>query len=99
MTIPLILLAIPSVIAGYLIGSMVYGDFFANAIFVLPQHDVLAHHAEDYHGVIGFIKHGVMALPFWLAIAGIGTAYYLYMVRVDLPSKIQPANYKHPQKK
>ena len=88
-TIPLILLAIPSVIAGYFIGSMVFGDFFGSAIFVLPQHDVLAHHAESYHGVIGFIQHGIMAPPFWLAIAGIATAYYLYMVRVDLPAKIQ----------
>tara|TARA_R110002111_G_scaffold54777_1_gene94484 strand:+ start:72 stop:2027 length:1956 start_codon:yes stop_codon:yes gene_type:complete len=84
-TVPLILLAIPSVIAGLLIGSMVYGDFFEGAIFVLDKHDVLGQHAADYHGIWGFMLHGVMALPFWLAMAGVATAYYLYMVRPDIP--------------
>ena len=88
-TLPLILLAIPSVTAGYFIGTMVFGDFFGNAIIVHTEHDVLAHHAESYHGVIGFILHGVTALPFWLAMAGVATAYYLYMLRPDLPVKIQ----------
>lgn len=88
-TLPLILLAIPSVTAGYFIGTMVFGDFFGNAIIVHTEHDVLAHHAESYHGVIGFILHGVTALPFWLAMAGVATAYYLYMLRPDLPTKIQ----------
>jgi len=88
-TIPLILLAIPSIIAGLLIGDMVMGDFFADAVYVSAEHDVLAHLSESYHGVIGFMIHGVMALPFWLAMAGVATAYYLYMVRTDLPAKIQ----------
>lgn len=88
-TVPLILLAIPSVIAGYLIGSMVFGDFFGNAIMVHAEHDVLAHHAESYHGVVGFVLHGLTALPFWLAMAGVATAYYLYMLKPELPAKIQ----------
>ena len=88
-TVPLILLAIPSVVVGYLIGSMVFGDFFGNAIIVHAEHDVLAHVAEEYHGVIGFMLHGMMQLPFWLAMAGVATAYYLYMIRPELPAKIQ----------
>ncbi|HHA19126.1 MAG TPA: NADH-quinone oxidoreductase subunit L, partial [Methylophaga sp.] len=88
-TVPLILLAIPSVVVGYLIGSMVFGDFFGNAIIVHAEHDVLAHVAEEYHGVIGFMLHGMMQLPFWLAMAGVATAYYLYMMRPELPAKIQ----------
>ena len=88
-TLPLILLAIPSVVAGYLIGPMVFGDFFGNAIIVHADHDVLAHVAEDYHGVVGFMLHGMTQLPFWLAMSGVATAYYLYMVRPDLPAKIQ----------
>ncbi|MDC9724383.1 MAG: NADH-quinone oxidoreductase subunit L [Gammaproteobacteria bacterium] len=88
-TIPLILLAIPSVVVGYLIGSMVFGDFFGNAIIVHAEHDVLAHVAEEYHGVLGFILHGMTQLPFWLAMSGVATAYYLYMVRPELPAKIQ----------
>lgn len=88
-TIPLILLAIPSVLAGYFIGSMVFGDFFGNAIIVHAEHDVLAHHAESYHGILGFITHGLMALPFWLAMAGVATAYFLYIKRPDVPAKLQ----------
>ncbi len=88
-TLPLILLAIPSVVAGYLIGPMVFGDFFGNAIIVHADHDVLAHVAEEYHGVFGFILHGLTQLPFWLAMSGVATAYYLYMVRPELPAKIQ----------
>jgi NADH-quinone oxidoreductase subunit L len=87
-TLPLILLAIPSVISGLFIGQMVFGDFFEGSIFVLEQHDVLGQLGADYHGVWGFILHGVMALPFWLAMAGVATAYFLYMVRPDIPVKL-----------
>jgi len=88
-TVPLILLAIPSVVAGYFLGSMVFGDFFGNSIMVHAEHNVLEHHAQNYHGIIGFIMHGMMALPFWLAMAGVATAYYLYMKRPDIPAKLQ----------
>jgi NADH-quinone oxidoreductase subunit L len=88
-TVPLILLAIPSVISGLLIGQMVFGDFFAGSILVAEQHDVLGQLGADYHGIWGFILHGVVALPFWLAMAGVATAYFLYMVRPDIPVKLQ----------
>lgn len=88
-TVPLILLAIPSVLAGYFIGPMVFGDFFGNSIMVHAEHDVLAEHAESFHGTFSFIMHGMMALPFWLAMAGVGTAYYLYMKRPDIPATLQ----------
>ena len=76
---PLILLAIPSVVAGYLIGPVLFGDYFRDAIVVLPQHDVLAQVGESYHGVWGFVLHGMLTPPFWLAMAGLGTAWYVYM--------------------
>lgn len=88
-TIPLILLAIPSVIAGYFIGSMVFGDFFGDAIVVHIEHDVLAHLAKEYHGVFGFIFHGMTQLPFWLAISGVATAYLLYIKWPAIPAKLQ----------
>ncbi|HEC60313.1 hypothetical protein LCGC14_0847520 [marine sediment metagenome] len=88
-TVPLILLAIPSVISGYLIGSMAFGDFFGNAIVVHTNHDVLAEHAENFHGVVNFMVHGMTALPFWLAMTGVATAYYLYIMRPDIPAKLQ----------
>lgn len=88
-TVPLIALAIPSVfIGGYYVGDMVFGDFFKGAIFVAPAHDVLGQLSEGFHGIWGMMLHGVVTAPFWLALAGVATAYYLYMVRTDLPEKI-----------
>ena len=83
-TVPLILLAIPSVLAGYVVGPVLFGGFFEGSIYVAEQHDVLAQLGEGYHGVWGFILHGFMAPPFWLAVMGIGTAYYVYMRRPQL---------------
>jgi NADH-quinone oxidoreductase subunit L len=88
-TVPLILLAIPSVLSGYLIGWVEFGDFFGNAIVMHADHDALAIVAEEYHGIWSFIVHGVEQLPFWLAMAGVATAYYLYMMRPDIPAKLQ----------
>ncbi len=83
-TVPLILLAIPSVLAGYVVGPVLFGDYFAGSIYVAAEHDVLAQLGEGYHGVWGFILHGFMAPPFWLAVMGIATAYYVYMRRPQL---------------
>ena len=86
-TVPLILLAIPSVIIGWIyVDSMVFGDFFANAITVLPEHDVLSQ--VGFTTAFGMILHGLVTAPFWLALAGVGVAWYLYMHRTDLPAKI-----------
>jgi NADH-quinone oxidoreductase subunit L len=88
-TWPLILLAVPSVVAGYTIGSVLFSDFFADAIFVTGTHDVLAHLGEHYHGVMAFMLHGVMATPFWLAMLGVATAWYLYLHKPDLPALLK----------
>ena len=74
-TLPLVLLAIPSFASGWWIGSVVYSDFIRNP-------------GVDYHGLWPFILHGVSAPPFWLAVAGIATAWWLYRVRTDLPKRI-----------
>jgi NADH-quinone oxidoreductase subunit L len=87
-TVPLILLAIPSVVAGYVIGPMLFGDFFRDSLFVLESHDVLGQLGADYTGVLGFVLHGIMMPPFWLAMAGLATAWFLYMKRPDLPPLI-----------
>src|SRR5467141_1606490 len=77
-TIPLVLLAIPSVAAGWVVGDVVYGDFFKNA---LPRGE------GELHGLRAFMAHGFVSLPFWLALAGIATAWYLYSRRTDLPRR------------
>jgi NADH-quinone oxidoreductase subunit L len=81
---PLILLAIPSVLAGYWIEPVLFGDFFGSAIQVAPAHDVLAEMGEEFHGVGAMMLHGLAATPFWLAVAGIATAWYVYMRRPEL---------------
>ena len=87
---PLIALAIPSAIIGALfVEPMLFAGFFGDAIQVKPEHDALAHVGEGFHGVLGFILHGMMAPPFWLAMSGVGTAYYFYMVRPDIPEAIK----------
>jgi NADH-quinone oxidoreductase subunit L len=78
-TAPLVLLAIPSVAAGWVVGSVVFGDYFEG---VLPKSE------EEYHGLGAFMAHGVVSLPFWLAVAGIVTAWFLYIKRRDLPKRI-----------
>ncbi|MFZ5473065.1 MAG: proton-conducting transporter membrane subunit, partial [Pseudomonadota bacterium] len=88
-TVPLILLAIPSVYAGWAyIEPLLVKGWFGSAIVVAPAHDTLGHLAANWHGVLSFITHGVMALPFWLAVAGIASAYLFYMVRKDLPERV-----------
>jgi NADH-quinone oxidoreductase subunit L len=89
-TVPLVLLAIPSVVIGAIaVGPWLFGDYFGQSIFVSEHHDVLGHLGEHYTGVLGFVLHGIMGLPFWFAAAGVGTAYYLYMKRPELPAQIK----------
>jgi len=87
-TVPLIMLAIPSVIAGYSIEPLLFGEFFKGAIVVAPNHDVLAALGAEYHGIGGLIWHGIWAPPFWLAIAGLGTAWFVYIKRPDLADTV-----------
>ena len=76
---PLIALAVPAVLTGYLLNPMVVGDFFEGVIQVNANHPAIATIKEHYHGVFSFVGHGLMAPPFWLAMAGLGSAYYIYM--------------------
>jgi NADH-quinone oxidoreductase subunit L len=84
-TLPLILLAIPSVCAGWVIGNFVFGDYFGNSIYVAEGHDAVRKMAEEFHGVLPMILHGLTALPFWLALAGAGIAWFIYIARPELP--------------
>ncbi|MFN3594457.1 MAG: NADH-quinone oxidoreductase subunit L [Thiobacillaceae bacterium] len=90
-TVPLILLAIPSIYAGWAyIEPMLFGDFFGAAIFVdHAAHPAMRHLAEHFHGAGAMVLHGLVSLPFWLAVAGAATAWYLYLVHRDLPERIR----------
>jgi NADH-quinone oxidoreductase subunit L len=88
-TVPLILLAIPSCFAGWAyIEPLLFGSFFKGAIFVAPEHDVLAKLGEEFHGSAAFALHGLISPPFWLAVSAIVVAWYLYLKRPELPGKI-----------
>ncbi|MFN3884993.1 MAG: NADH-quinone oxidoreductase subunit L [Rhodocyclaceae bacterium] len=89
-TVPLILLAIPAIASGWVIGTMLYGGWFGNAIYIdATTHPGMAKMAEEFHGVFAMMAHGVTTLPFWLAISGAALAWYLYIVRPDLPAVIK----------
>ena len=89
MTVPLVLLAIPSVCAGWVIGPVLFGDYFGSAIVVAPSHDVLAQMGEHFGGVIAMMTHGLVTPALWLAVAGIVTAWYFYLKRPDLPEVVR----------
>jgi NADH-quinone oxidoreductase subunit L len=88
-TVPLILLAIPSVYAGWAyIEPMLFAGFFEDAIVANPATDPLARLGEEFHGPGAFALHGLQTLPFWLAVAGIVVAWLLYLRRPELPGRI-----------
>ncbi|MFZ2388139.1 MAG: NADH-quinone oxidoreductase subunit L [Polaromonas sp.] len=95
-TVPLILLAIPSVVIGFMtIEPMLFGDFFKNAIHVnLERHPAMDELAKLFHGPVQMALHGLTTAPFWLALSGVVLAYYMYMVNPALPAaikrKVQP---------
>jgi NADH-quinone oxidoreductase subunit L len=88
-TFPLIMLAIPSVLSGYLIDPVVFGNFFAGVIHVDPAHDVIGELASHWHGPLAFIQHGMMAPAFWLAMAGLFTAWFIYMKKPQLAEMVR----------
>ena len=88
-TVPLILLAIPSIFAGFPVGRIVFGGYFGDSIAILPQHDGLAQLSRTFHGALGMITHGFFTTPFWLVTAGIAVAFYLYILRPDLPGVLR----------
>ena len=79
-TVPLVLLAIPSVIIGWFtIKPLLYDGWFGSAIKVLPGHDVLARMAEEFHGTVPMFWHAFLSAPFWIAFAGFLVATYVYL--------------------
>jgi NADH-quinone oxidoreductase subunit L len=84
----LVLLAIPSVLIGYFtIDGLLYGSFFADAIFVdTLKHPAMLEIADIFHGPMAMAAHGLQTAPFWLALAGVAAAYYMYMVNPAVPA-------------
>ena len=89
--LPLVLLAIPSVVIGFItIQPMLYGEFFKDAIFFnLDKHPAMREMAEAFHGPWAMAVHGLTTMPFWLALAGVVASYYMYMINPALPAAIK----------
>ena len=89
--VPLVLLAIPSAVIGFMtIQPMLFGDFFKDSIFVnLEIHKAMEALREDFHGPAQLAFHGLTSAPFWLALSGVALAYYLYLVNPALPAAIK----------
>ena len=92
---PLVLLAIPSIIAGaWFFEPMLFGDFFKGSIFIAEGHNALEEMTSAFHGehgvalILGSIAHGVKTPPFWLALSGIVFAWWCYIKQPELPGKI-----------
>ena len=90
-TVPLIMLAIPSVIIGGLaISHMIYGNFFDGAIFIdAAKHPALAQMKEEFKGAGSMAVSALASLPFWFAAAGVGLAWALYMKWTHVPALIK----------
>jgi NADH-quinone oxidoreductase subunit L len=91
--VPLVLLAIPSVLIGYFtIEPMLHGDFFKGVIFVNHElHPAMEELSAEFHGAAAMALHSLTTLPLWLAIAGVVTSYVFYMMYPAIPAAIKRA--------
>ena len=88
-TLPLVMLAIPSFFAGFMgIEPLLFSDYFGQSIYLAPE-GPMSVLREEWHGLMEFTLHGMMAAPFMLAVAGIATSAYLYLLRPDIPEAIK----------
>ncbi|MFY2006409.1 NADH-quinone oxidoreductase subunit L [Achromobacter xylosoxidans] len=89
-TLPLILLAIPSVLIGaWAVDPMLFGKFFNGVITVLPQHPAMHELHEEWHGWVAFGLHAFQTLPFWLVVAGAVIAWYCFLINPKVPAAIK----------
>ncbi|HSR62146.1 MAG TPA: NADH-quinone oxidoreductase subunit L, partial [Gammaproteobacteria bacterium] len=91
-TVPLFILAIPSLIIGaYLIGPMLFGGYFGDSIYVAAEHDVLAHIGREYHGLLAFTMHAFQQPVVYLAFSGLFLAWLFYIRMPGLPEQFAKA--------
>ncbi|QHE85451.1 NADH-quinone oxidoreductase subunit L [Hydrogenophaga sp. BPS33] len=89
-TVPLLLLAVPSVVIGFMtIQPMVFGDFFKDAITIdTALHPAMARFAEEFHGPLAMALHALKTAPLYLALAGAVLAWYMYLINPAVPAAI-----------
>ena len=89
-TVPLILLAIPSVVIGYMtIQPLLFGEFFKDAILIdAEKHVGMKVLADAFHGPVAMALHAVTTAPFWLALGGVAVSWYMYLINPAVPAAI-----------
>lgn len=88
-TLPLVLLAIPSVIIGALVvDPMLFSGFFDGVITVLPAHPAMEELGSHWHDWMAYGIHAFVTLPFWLALGGAVVAWYCYLINPAVPAAI-----------
>ena len=86
-TLPLVLLAIPSVVIGFItIDTMLFGDFFKGVIFVADKHEAMAELTHEFHSATAMAIHALTSVPFALALSGVVAAWYCYMINPKVPA-------------
>jgi NADH-quinone oxidoreductase subunit L len=89
-TLPLILLAIPSVAIGFFtIGPLLHSNYFGDAIFISDEHPAMHEMYEHFEGSVHMALHSLSTLPFWLAVAGVASAWFFYLKRPEIPAMIK----------
>jgi NADH-quinone oxidoreductase subunit L len=87
-TVPLIALAIPSLLIGYFtVGPVLFGSYFGSSIFVLPANDIIGDMAREFHGPALLALRGFLGAPFWLMLAGFATAWACFLWRTALADR------------
>jgi NADH-quinone oxidoreductase subunit L len=89
-TVPLVLLAIPSVLIGlFTIEPVLFGAWFNSSVFVADHHVGLSQLEASFTGVLAMALHGLQTAPFWLAMGGVGLAWLFYVARPGMPAALQ----------
>ncbi len=89
-TLPLIALAIPSLIIGFIaITPLEFGGFFGDAIKIGSEHKAMEEMAKEFHGPVAMAMHALSTLPLWLALSGVVLSWFFYLKRPDIPEKIK----------
>jgi NADH-quinone oxidoreductase subunit L len=99
-TLPLVMLAIPSLAIGWFtIGPVVFGNFFEGSLFVLSGHDVVEELRFEWQGPAAFVLHAFASPVLYLAAAGVGTAWYLYLREPAVPERIRESRRRGPDRR
>jgi NADH-quinone oxidoreductase subunit L len=89
-TLPLIMLAIPSVIIGALVvDPLLFGDYFKDAILILAKHPAMEELEHDWHGVLAYALHAFTSVAFWLVVSGAVVSWYCYLINPKVPAAIK----------